>query len=240
MNKEKNKLGILTILWMTFVTILPILLAAIFYHLYKTNIKTFINICNEDNLVENLQFAFFFVAALGGILLSIRFWRAKDMGNALPYTLFALLCLFIAMEEISWGQRIFDIETPESMKSENIQDEINLHNLESVQDKVFLFYCMVGGGACATAALWVIPFLRRKRWFHFYSVHPTLIFYFLPVFIYGAYRLKLGSWAQMRTHLSHKEARMISIIQEPIELGLAIGFLLIILMTWRQSRKWNK
>ena len=222
---------------MTFVTILPILMGVLFYNLYKTNSKTFINICNEDNLVENLQFAFFFATAISGILLSIRFWRSRDIGNALPYTLFALLCAFIAMEEISWGQRIFDIETPDAIKSENIQDEINLHNLKSVQDKVFLFYSMVGAGACATAALWIIPFLRRKRWFRFYSVHPTLFFYFLPVFIYGAYRLKLGSWAEMRVHLSHSQARMISIIQEPIELGLAIGFLLIILMAWRQSRK---
>ncbi|WP_420417335.1 hypothetical protein [Pacificispira sp.] len=37
--------------------------------------------------------------------------------------------LFLALEEISWGQRIFGIETPEALKESNVQGEINLHNL---------------------------------------------------------------------------------------------------------------
>src|SRR5690606_26277451 len=41
----------------------------------------------------------------------------------------ALLALFGAGEEISWGQRIFDIETPAALKARNAQEELNLHNL---------------------------------------------------------------------------------------------------------------
>jgi hypothetical protein len=40
-----------------------------------------------------------------------------------------LLFIFGAGEEISWGQRIFDIETPEVLQKENVQDEINIHNM---------------------------------------------------------------------------------------------------------------
>ena len=41
----------------------------------------------------------------------------------------SVLCLLAAGEEISWGQRLFGFETPESLKSINHQNETNLHNL---------------------------------------------------------------------------------------------------------------
>ena len=43
--------------------------------------------------------------------------------------LLALLFFLMAGEEISWGQRIFDIETPAALKEINVQGEINFHNL---------------------------------------------------------------------------------------------------------------
>ena len=41
----------------------------------------------------------------------------------------ALVCFFGAGEEISWGQRIFNIESSEWFKQNNAQSETNLHNL---------------------------------------------------------------------------------------------------------------
>lgn len=43
--------------------------------------------------------------------------------------LLGILFIFFAGEEISWGQRIFDIETPHWFEKKNAQQEINLHNL---------------------------------------------------------------------------------------------------------------
>jgi hypothetical protein len=51
------------------------------------------------------------------------------------FTLFLILGIgffFIAFEEISWGQRIFDFENPDWFP-ENIQDETTIHNLEAFQ-----------------------------------------------------------------------------------------------------------
>ena len=42
----------------------------------------------------------------------------------------SIILLFGAGEEISWGQRIFNFKTPESIKKENIQGEFTVHNLE--------------------------------------------------------------------------------------------------------------
>ena len=39
--------------------------------------------------------------------------------------------LLVPLEEISWGQRIFGIDTPDFLVSRNLQKETNLHNLDS-------------------------------------------------------------------------------------------------------------
>ena len=43
--------------------------------------------------------------------------------------LLTLLCLFGAGEEISWGQRLFGLETPDYLKDRNAQGELGIHNL---------------------------------------------------------------------------------------------------------------
>ena len=43
--------------------------------------------------------------------------------------------MFVFMgEEISWGQRIFDITPPEILEEINVQNEINLHNMKFMDD----------------------------------------------------------------------------------------------------------
>lgn len=43
--------------------------------------------------------------------------------------LLGLLCLVCFGEEISWGQRIFGWQTPDTIKELNVQQETNIHNL---------------------------------------------------------------------------------------------------------------
>jgi hypothetical protein len=43
--------------------------------------------------------------------------------------IFMILFLFAAGEEVSWGQRIFNVESGEFFKENNAQGETNLHNL---------------------------------------------------------------------------------------------------------------
>src|SRR5690606_3111921 len=45
--------------------------------------------------------------------------------------LIALAFFVFAGEEISWGQRVLDIETGEFMQQYNWQGEVNLHNLQT-------------------------------------------------------------------------------------------------------------
>jgi hypothetical protein len=70
----------------------------------------------------------------------------------------ALLLFVAAGEEISWGQRLLGIATPESLSDVNTQGETNLHNLDLFQnvlsvDRLFQLF-WVGFGV-------VVPLLSR-------------------------------------------------------------------------------
>ena len=92
----------------------------------------------EDGIIEYLSGLFFFMAA---IMSFYHFFTVKPGENKYLFRagknylvlLLGLFFLFCAGEEISWGQRIFGIETPEFMEKENAQKEFNFHNLYMFQ-----------------------------------------------------------------------------------------------------------
>lgn len=88
----------------------------------------------EDGIYESIGAICFLFAALILFVLYYKdrsgysFFGKKSKRNIF-YLLLGLL-LFIAFgEEISWGQRIFNIETNERIKEINAQGEFNIHNL---------------------------------------------------------------------------------------------------------------
>jgi hypothetical protein len=86
---------------------------------------------NEDKFFEWVGALSFFAASL---FFGLAFWELRKK-NALWLKRLALLCLaalffFAGGEEISWGQRIFGLETPEALKEVNKQKEITVHNIE--------------------------------------------------------------------------------------------------------------
>lgn len=89
----------------------------------------------EDGWIEWATFyAFAAAAVVAAVTLRHSFHRPAQAPS--PRWLFraglaglALFCAFVALEEISWGQRIFAFEPPEAFLAENFQQELNLHNL---------------------------------------------------------------------------------------------------------------
>jgi len=83
----------------------------------------------EDGLVEWLTVvALLFCSGL----MAWRAWTLRSQRSFLflAVTAFAAFVFFFgAGEEISWGQRIFGVETPEWLEANNRQKETNLHNL---------------------------------------------------------------------------------------------------------------
>ncbi|SLN32085.1 hypothetical protein TRL7639_01386 [Falsiruegeria litorea R37] len=75
----------------------------------------------EDTLLE---WGTFVLAFIGGVIFLICAYKGSRFSIFL-----GLAWLLFAFEEISWGQRVLGIETPEVMLEYNYQEELNFHNL---------------------------------------------------------------------------------------------------------------
>jgi hypothetical protein len=72
----------------------------------------------------------------------------------------ATVLLFAAGEEVSWGQRLFDLETPQVLVDGNRQDELNLHNVDGLQQKAVLAQLAVAAAGVALARFVDRPWAR--------------------------------------------------------------------------------
>jgi hypothetical protein len=78
----------------------------------------------------------------------------------------ALVCFFGAGEEISWGQRIFNVESSEWFKQNNAQSETKLHNLVVEGKKVNkIIFSLVLGLALITYLFVFTTLYRRSEKF---------------------------------------------------------------------------
>jgi hypothetical protein len=198
----------------------------------------------EDGLAEYLT-AFCFLLASIFFLLS---WRAADfLGNRLLSFGFlaAGVLLFLAFgEEISWGQRILDIQTPAGMAEANRQGEITLHNLNAVQGRlIYIALSTSFLGAFGWVIFGLLPVRARDRlvevgvrrlipdWF--------LSSYFLVLFVvFSAMTyLQRPLIAIFGDALRKGGAYFVSGDQEPVEAIFALGVLLFALFSYANLKR---
>jgi hypothetical protein len=86
----------------------------------------------EDSLIEYITSIGFFITSGIFVLLYLRVRSFSEYTwiRKFSYIGLALLFFFGAGEEISWGQRIFNIATPEAIAEINYQQELTVHNLD--------------------------------------------------------------------------------------------------------------
>lgn len=175
----------------------------------------------EDSFVEWLTAIIYFagfVIALGMVSTAYRYEPVLGFG----YTALSLFCLFVALEEISYGQRIFGFATPESLSEMNAQGETNLHNIESIQF-ITLTLAPLTIGLFGALGWTLLPLLarasRRLASIGSFIAPPWFTAtYFAPIALYDAYPFIFG-----------ETDVIIRRDGEVIELVLSIGFLLFIL-----------
>jgi hypothetical protein len=116
--------------------VVAVLAMAASYSVFFLQRDTVYRLGREDGLFEDLSAICFFAAAA---LFAVAFWRSRGTGDDtriarkrrnIWFLLLALLFFFGGGEEISWGQRIFGWETPDTFEKANIQRETNIHNLK--------------------------------------------------------------------------------------------------------------
>ncbi|HZH67135.1 MAG TPA: hypothetical protein VEY10_19755 [Flavisolibacter sp.] len=73
-----------------------------------------------------------------------------------------LMLFFVAGEEVSWGQRIFNIQSSEYFQQNNLQRETNFHNLLIGGVKINQVVFSIGLIAMLVIYLAVFPFVYRR------------------------------------------------------------------------------
>lgn len=96
----------------------------------------------EDGVVENMTALLLFIAAVIMAVRGVRLSRGDEGDSQTWILLFfaAFLFFILAGEEISWGQRIFSLETGEFMQQYNWQNEVNFHNLQTDASNIAFHY----------------------------------------------------------------------------------------------------
>lgn len=128
-----------------------------------TDAEYFDNVfAQEDGAVE--YGTFFFLLCISILQFYRLFTASKNKAVLwkLGIFFFGILFLFGAGEEISWGQRIFGIESGDFFKDNNLQNETNLHNLEigGVKLNKLIFSQLLT--AIMAIYLLILPFLYQK------------------------------------------------------------------------------
>jgi len=117
----------------------------------------------EDGPVEWSSFVLLFSGSAVVTWTAIRY-RGKDNVPRLAtcgLVVLAVTLFLVAMEEISWGQRVFGFRTPDALTA-NMQDEANLHNL-ATNEVEFAYYFFV------FVFMAVVPFVRVTSGLSFWS-----------------------------------------------------------------------
>jgi hypothetical protein len=83
----------------------------------------------EDGFVENGSAIFLFISSMLLLYRFFKFYKYKKTLWKVGILAMSVLFFFGAGEEISWGQRIFDVQSSEYFLQNNAQGETNLHNM---------------------------------------------------------------------------------------------------------------
>lgn len=205
-----------------FAFVLPLILIPILIYLKSFRAAFYDYLISEDSITEYLQAIAYFLS--GGIFVVVGI-KGSSIGSHLQKVFFLIAgfgILLIAFEEISWGQRLFGIKTPEWFQKNNIQKEISFHNLEPIQKTIHIAYALTG----FVFSFGWIP-LRYDRSFikltpdimsiiRMLKPYRYLMTYFLPIFLFYTYLSLTGSPGNYFTFND----------QEIAELLLSLGFLM--------------
>ncbi len=133
-----------------------------FSYLMVTDPWRYSALSEEDHWVENLTAGLYLLA---GLLLFATAWVERSALPRYIYILGGLALVFVAGEEINWGQRIFGFTTPDFLMGLNAQNQFNVHNntalvhVATIGTYGMLLLCLATGVAfcCRKDTLFGIP-----------------------------------------------------------------------------------
>ena len=109
------------------ITVIPLLLV-VFAVIFTIDRRVYMQLILEDALVEWLTFVFLFLSGLLSFFIATRI-RKRTHRYHWFFIAFSLFCILASLEEISWGQRVFGIRSPEFFFWNSDNGEMNVHNV---------------------------------------------------------------------------------------------------------------
>ncbi len=213
----------------------PLIFLLCIYMIFITKEWLYWKLVWDDGIIENMTVIFYFISSLLAGYIAVFSFRNKEALFGILYIFLTCSFLFICGEEISWGQRIFNILPSEFIVKHNNQNETNVHNL-----KIFSYYF--------DYAYILIGFYGSFLWLVFYFIQASatmkinmylvpkwyLMSYFLPVMLWFFY------WYYIRPSNDFLNFKTNPQAQEPAELLLSMGFFLFVARNrFRQARKFS-
>jgi len=126
----------------------------------------------------------------GGVALLVLCAKSGRLSRRVLWAFFGLVALVIAGEELSWGQRIFNIATPETFYTMNTQGELNLHNFGAVDTllnrsgllrQTASFLILGWSALCLLASIFTPRVVNRLEEAGLPVIPPRLLPFFLMV-----------------------------------------------------------
>jgi hypothetical protein len=186
----------------------------------------------EDSIIEWLTFIFYFIAFIVSCSISITFYRSNSALFCFMYMFLSIGLFFIAMEEINWGQRIFNVSTPQLLLNSNYQKELNIHNIKWFP--LHKLYIIVGFYGAFSRLL--VPHKIKIRYRSIVNLFVPDYYLFLYFFVVGSIYLYIEYVSSIAVTLFGDWAGcgpghfIIEKDQEPAELLLSCGFLLFVII----------
>jgi hypothetical protein len=174
----------------------------------------------QEGILDTLQFPIY-------LMISIIFFSILKKSSGLEKIMY-LLCttfvLFVAGEEISWGQNYIYFNNLDFFAENNLQAETNLHNLGNFQHLTHLIYIVVG-----------IIFSLGGIFNKIKIIHP-ITKSIIPSWKYMGYNLPLAIFYYLFITIENKDSLLGNITQEYFEFMFSLGFLIFMLERWKVSK----
>lgn len=204
--------------------LVPTLVLGTVVSLYVYSDAAYLAAMQEDGVVEWLSFLLFLTAGAAGAFHAAKGRRLFDL-------LVAFFCLFVAGEEISWGQRLIGYVPPDFFLENNFQQETNLHNFSGLfgRPKWVLAGALAGYGLLLPAVA-AAGFFRRTL-ARVGATPPRLVlvpWFATCVAVLAWYPIEYtGEWAEMLAgglflaSLAGGQMPVLALASVPVAIGLA-------------------
>lgn len=110
----------------------------------------------EDEALEWASFWAFLLAAAASAASALGRPKLSGRGRWFPLAV-AGFCLFVAMEEVSWGQRLLGYRPPAYFLARNYQQELNLHNVVASRYRELALEAVIAGYGIALPLAALVP-----------------------------------------------------------------------------------